>query len=177
MRLIGFMGRARHGKNTAADLLQSYLEIVWGERVQVSAFADGLKEEAARMLGHTVEYIEDNKEVFRPFLQWYGTEYIREFRDRPNHWIDQLGLKIDQAAKDGVDFFLVTDLRFLNEAKYIKSRGGILVSIFRPGMDNSSLHSSETDIPVNLSDYSIQNRTVSELALKMYSFCNSFLPT
>ena len=169
------MGHARHGKNLSADIVQSYCENVFGKRVQQGSFAYGLKEEAARLLGHTVEYIEDHKEVFRPFLQWYGTDYIREFRRKATHWVDQLGDKLDAAEADGVDVFLVTDIRFKNEAAYIKGRGGTLVSIFRSSLINTSSHSSELYIPFDLADYSISNNSISQLSRDVASIATKIL--
>lgn len=50
MRAIGFTGEARHGKDTAANLLADYLR-GQGQTVRVTAWANKLKVSAARALG------------------------------------------------------------------------------------------------------------------------------
>lgn len=52
---------------------------------------------------------------------------------------------------------VVTDVRFLNEARAIRAAGGTLVRITRPGQDASDLHVSETELDDFAVDVEIDN--------------------
>lgn len=80
----------------------------------------------------------------RKLLQLVGTECGRNII-HPNIWINSL---LSSYNKDFTNW-IITDVRFKNEAQAIKKRGGILIRINRETgfLDN---HSSETD----LDDYS-----------------------
>ena len=54
---------------------------------------------------------------------------------------------------------VVADIRFTNEAEYIKKLGGLVLRIDRPGLDAgvASEHISETGIPMELIDYVVDN--------------------
>lgn len=121
--IIGLVGYARSGKDTIAAMLP-------GDRWCRLAFADALKTEVLRMLEKTRDLnwlgMEHNKEKLRPFLVFWG-EFRRQL-DR-DYWI-----KIVQNRRmsygDSADF-IVTDVRYLNEAEYVKRQGGIVVWVER----------------------------------------------
>jgi hypothetical protein len=89
---------------------------------------------------------------YTPILQWYGTNVARE--SNPNVWVEKLNAKIE---KEKPHIAVVTDVRFQNEADYIKNAGGFLVDVIRKNADGSqyqdpgrsSTHPSE----VALDDY------------------------
>jgi hypothetical protein len=65
-------------------------------------------------------------------LQWYGTDIVR--KENPNFWIDSLHKHL---VKDAPEIAVITDVRFPNEAEYIKAQGGYLVEIVRLNKDNT----------------------------------------
>lgn len=86
----------------------------------------------------------------RFIMQLWGTEYRRK-RGVDSYWLDQVSAIM--AANPGKSF-VVTDVRFPNEAKFISVRGGQLVRIRRPELEaieaqnraanGTSAHPSET---------------------------------
>ena len=68
--------------------------------------------------------------------------------------------------------WIITDVRFPNEAKAVKDRGGILIRINRPGFENTGDHLSE----IALDDYKnfdtiiINDGTIEDLSKKIKEF-------
>lgn len=107
----------------------------------------------------------------RQYLQWVGTEAGRNtFGD--TFWIDQVlpdPVKFDgadwQTLIEGefyerygweVDYVVVTDVRFPNEAQRIRDLGGVVVEIQRDGAGGDG-HVSETPLPREMVDYVVTN--------------------
>lgn len=132
-RIIGFTGVAGSGKDTAA------IELSKGHtNVDLLAFSKPLKDACAILFGFTEEQLYDpvQKEVMDPkwertpryILQWLGTDILRK------HINDNIFLMnmSDRIAKSSADTIIITDVRFDNEAKLIRSLGGTIVKIVRP---------------------------------------------
>ncbi len=86
----------------------------------------------------------------RILLQLLGTECGREII-HPNIWVNALFAKYNSYSAIGSEYefeqsrWIITDVRFPNEAKAIKDRGGMLIKIERPRLKLSEHeHSSET---------------------------------
>lgn len=77
----------------------------------------------------------------RQLLQEVGTECVRDNISR-THWID-LALN-----KDNV---IIDDVRFLNESDAIRSAGGFIIGIRRPGIESDG-HASEQELCDNWSE-------------------------
>lgn len=71
MRAIGFTGEARHGKDTAANMLADYLR-AQGQTVRVTAWANKLKVSAARSLGMPVTATEQECVDFCDWFKEHG---------------------------------------------------------------------------------------------------------
>jgi hypothetical protein len=128
--IIGLGYKARSGKDTIAE----YLVRVYGFRRV--AFADSLKEACRQIFSFTDEQLYgDKKEVVdsywevtpRYVLQKVGTECMREGYDK-DIWIKSVEKKI----RDSKDNWVITDMRFPNEAEAVKRWGGFLVRVDRP---------------------------------------------
>lgn len=76
----------------------------------------------------------------RFILQYFGTEIGRDMLGQ-NFWVNAT---FQYYNKD--DHFIVPDMRFSNELEAIKSRGGLLIRIERPGLDLLDQHPSETSL-------------------------------
>ena len=150
-RLIGIVGRKHHGKDTLCLMLRQL------SRVPVNrfAFGDALKAEVSAAMGIPLDVIEQNKDKFRPMLQWWGTDYRREMIDsdywRP--WLDRA-----LAEQEAGSLLVVTDVRFSNEAHWIRERRGLLVRIVRDlyGEDEDN-HASESESERIVVDMTIHN--------------------
>jgi hypothetical protein len=131
-KLIGISGYARSGKDTfyqrAAKLLSEN-----GKNAVRLAFADALKNELNELLTKNVgisAFTEEDqdKELIRPVLVTYGTELRRKLN--PNCWIETIQPDVIDHLEAG-DYVFVTDVRFENEAQWIRMNGGTLINVIR----------------------------------------------
>ncbi len=153
--IIGLSGPAGCGKDTVAEILVSRYGFV------KASFAEALYKEVANAFGVTVEMLAERatkelpmsglEPVFcldldfiavmqrvdghfgwhkvyspRQILQWWGTEYRREQNIR--YWTDQVRNRITSEVGKS---WIITDVRFQNEADLIRDLFGILVIIER----------------------------------------------
>jgi dephospho-CoA kinase len=132
---IGLIGLAGAGKDTAARAL---LERGW----QCVGFADAIKTKAY-FLGW--DGLKDERG--RRLLQDIGMA-MRRFDE--NFWIH----KAQNSMKGGPCVF--TDVRFANEADFIRAEGGIIVRVVREGLEIGE-HESEAGQLAIRSDQSILN--------------------
>jgi hypothetical protein len=155
--IIGITGRKGSGKDSAANVL---IEKFGAHR---QAFADPLRQIGTILFGITEEEMLDRalKETMRdqyPFespresLQKIGTECIRKVY--PDAWLEAHRRLTTPHIKAGRDV-VTPDVRFLNEAFSIRSRGGFLIRVDadeRLG-PQTDVHISETEmreIPVDV---------------------------
>ena len=91
----------------------------------------------------------------REILQWLGTDILRTHINR-DFFIMHMEHRIKQSK---ADYVVVSDVRFPNEAQFIKSMGGKVVKILRPGASTTvhSGHVTEQGIPDYQVDAFIMN--------------------
>lgn len=159
--LIGLAGHARVGKDTAARYLAAHLTLI------SYAFADPLKQALASMFNLTANQLEGTeKEQPLPWLgksprelmQLLGTEWGRDLV-HPQLWLLlaeqnlQLLAEHDQAMQGVV----IRDVRFDNEADWVRSKGGVILHISRRGIRPANDHVSEYGVRHYRGDYVIEN--------------------
>lgn len=83
----------------------------------------------------------------RQILQWWGTEYRR--REHEHYWSRQLMQRVLDHMRDGESRFVITDLRFKNEADTVRALDGKIWQVKRPGVTaettSEGTHASATD--------------------------------
>lgn len=128
--IIGISGVARSGKDTLANGFVEIFKHI-GVKAKRYALADELKREVKPFVKKTLgidvfNLTDEEKAVVRPFLVFWGTHIRRKNND--NCWIEALQkhLKSDTLT-------IVSDIRYQNEADWIKDNGGILIHISRIG--------------------------------------------
>ena len=131
-RLIGISGFARSGKDTFYQRAKLALEKE-GYQACRFAFADALKEECNEILSKYTDidaFTEDEgaKEMIRPLLVTWGTDIRRKLDE--NCWIKKIQSQVEEKIRDGYYVF-ITDVRYKNEAEWIKINGGTLVNLTR----------------------------------------------
>lgn len=142
--IMGLTGRARVGKDTVA----AYMSDHWG--FVPMAFADPIRDGLQTMFGIDRHFLDRDKEVeipgigasYRKLAQTLGTEWGRTGID-PMLWVRQMERRIDTG--DEQDRIVITDVRFTNEADWIRERG-ILVHIVRDDAPGVRQHPSENGI-------------------------------
>jgi hypothetical protein len=148
MNIIGLAGKKQSGKDTVYQIASELLEAPVGR----IAFADPLKLEVSEITGFRVDFIEEHKQDFRTLLQVWGTDFRRKFCGS-DYWIEQMDSALDKAAGNYKNIF-ITDVRFPNEADFIKNKGGRLIKIERRNMTYQNIqeavdhdrHPTETEM-------------------------------
>ena len=131
--IVGLTGLAQHGKSTAAKHLQNELGF------QEYAFADKLKEVCIDLfnLDPSQIYTNEGKTQVDPrygvtprtILQHIGTEGFRKLY--PTIWRDYVLRQIKESTNH--QRFVISDVRFEDEAEGITALGGKIVKIVREG--------------------------------------------
>lgn len=147
--IIGIRGKFGSGKDTLAKALLKYFP-----DAQIKKFAEKLKFITHYMTGVPMEdcYTDEGKRRFLP--EWGMT--IGEFQQRIGTDAIRCGLHKDAwviSTLAGYDRtkhqWVISDVRFINEAQAILDRGGILIEITRKSRDTSGRdgsHISETEM-------------------------------
>jgi len=145
--VVGLVGGKRAGKDTAAR----YLSVRGFERV---ALADPMKAIVANCCGG--EILKSGQPP-RVLWQQVGTEIGRLIA--PTLWIELLQVQMVAAHRfAGKSKFVVSDVRFENEAAAIREMGGRLIEIRRPdAADETDSHASEQEWRTIAADYVIHN--------------------
>lgn len=151
MLIIGISGKKRSGKNTVADFIEDQLE---DKKVVQLAFADELKNEVAEACGVSRDFIEMHKDIFRPMLQWWGTDFRRKLFGE-NYWVDKILYKITQLSLE-TDVVIITDVRFQNEASMVQKSHGMIIRIERK-QEKEDNHPSEIALDGYMFDNVINN--------------------
>jgi hypothetical protein len=140
---------------------------------EIRKFAGKLKDIASHLTGIDIEDFEDQdfkktylgkewdyqidqfnpvqKMTVRDFLQKLGTDALRDGL-HPNVWVNALMADYDEEFN-----WIVTDVRFPNEAQAIKDRDGIIIRVDRPGISPINAHPSEIGLDDWNFDYRIAN--------------------
>jgi hypothetical protein len=153
MRILGISGQKQSGKDTFAQMIKDKVR-----SAMIFHFADAIKEEVADACLVSLEEIEKHKQVYRPMLQWWGTEFRRKHQNDDNYWIEQLHNKL---WPDWLN--IVADVRFPNEVDYIMKQGGMIVRVVRPGLISTDTHASETALNDYAFNHVITNTTLTYL--------------
>jgi hypothetical protein len=134
-KLIGLIGYARSGKDTAAAPLVAN---GWTRL----AFADQLKADIEKAIGMPVAAMDaQQKEFWRPLLVEYGR--LRRAQ-HPDYWIWQVESHMKMNVCPG-DPVVITDVRYLNECHWVLDHGGVLVFVERKGTPPAN-HEEETSV-------------------------------
>lgn len=153
-RDVGLIGLAGAGKDTAAMALTG---CGWRRK----AFADKLKQ-----IAYGFGWNGKKDEKGRKLLQDLGMaarKYNLEF------WVNQAYQTIQDVTPELSRIpFVWTDVRFENEAEFIRKRGGIIIRIKRPGQLCDDDHESELSQFQIKADYEVVNSgTIEDLHKKI----------
>lgn len=160
-KVVGLLAEAGSGKDTVYSIFKTLLSDKTVVRI---AFGDAVKEEVADRHDISIEDLEDNKESFRNILQHWGTEYRRKSDEF--YWIKKIKPQVD-ILKTNADVIVFTDVRFLNEADFIRKelKGSIIKITAEADRVLKSDHRSETEMKYIKPDWLLPNNgTVTELA-------------
>ncbi len=154
--IIGIAGKARHGKDSCADFIVERFGFC------KKSFADPLKRAAAELFGLPLEtFMSGDREKKhdyygispRQILQILGTECVRENFGQ-DFWCRRAALDMIESKN-----YVFADSRFDNECNWIRSKGGLIIHVIRPGIEEVGVpgHLSEIGPKIKLGDVVIVN--------------------
>jgi dephospho-CoA kinase len=159
--LIGLTGYAGTGKDTVREVLESH-------GFTGLAFADPIRQMIRELLasnGISTSYMDDRalKEAiipelgvsYRQMAQTLGTEWGRNLQ--PDFWLRLASSFIAQCIADGDTHYVISDVRFLNEAEWVRERGGVIWRVHRAAATPVRPHQSEAEIDHIDADWQIFN--------------------
>jgi len=156
--LIGITGKAGSGKDTVADYLKA------SSNFRSIAFADPIRAGMKAIFGFDDRLFQHpDKEVIleefgkspRQMMQTLGTEWGRESVNT-DLWLILAGIKVKALSARGYNV-AITDVRFENEAEYIRSSGGEIWHIQRGVAGTKHVHTSEAGVGFVDGDLLIDN--------------------
>lgn len=196
--IIGIAGKIHSGKDTVAKIISEYYKKL-GFSVYRVAFGDNVKDVVELITGEVrtlvdetsynlpvydyttdqkSKYLDEWKMTIRDILQKLATDAMRNNFDK-DVWIKSTFKKINSKK----DIFLIPDVRFKNEAEYIKNKGGKLIKVegdplkMQEVLKEKAFHESEISLDSYLNfDIRIKNITTVEiLKRKVYQYLNTLI--
>jgi len=158
-KLVGFRGGLGVGKSTAAAFLvenYGFTRIAFADALKIecydfmtgetpppasipetitnAAFGLARKDDLAPHDGRLsdlgkIAYVSSNKDILRPLIQWWGTDYRRE--QNVNYWTGRLASRHRAVMRQG-GRTVIDDVRFENEMQRVVDLGGVLVFLSTP---------------------------------------------
>ena len=169
-RLVGLTGFAGVGKDTAAAALAGWRRAAFADLLRTGLLAldpyivSGFSSTRLSCLiaMHGWDGAKRDFPDVRRLMQRFGTEAGRDLHGA-DVWVDALFRTVTPGER-----VVIADVRFPNEYKAIRDRGGLIVRIVRPGIEAVNDHVSEHAIDGFVPDAIINNDgTVAELHAKI----------
>lgn len=172
MKVICISAKARHGKDTSAEILKDIFE-AQGKKVLITHYADLVKYVCKTFFNWNGE-----KDSYgRTLLQTVGTDIIGN--QQKDFWVNFI-ISIIKFFPDEWDIILIPDCRYTIEYELMRDNfDTVLLRIERPGFDNGlsaaqKVHASETALDEYNFDTIIYNSgSLEELRDKLTEYANT----
>jgi len=170
MSIIGISGHARSGKNTLATFIIEEFEKKYNRKFYEASFANELKHMCKFQFGLNDDQLwGDKKEIEdERFMKaalggdpeysvyWTPREIMQElgaFYRKIDYgfWIKSLKEFLYNESLKGYKDFIITDVRHINEAEFIKGSKGIIIRINRG--TNNEIHGVNHESETGLDNY------------------------
>lgn len=167
VQIVGMNGFARSGKDTAARGLVAagFKQFALADPIRESMLTlDPLMPSGYRFSEVVENHLGDwdackadpiDGSEFRKLMQRFGTEVGRSLLGA-NVWIDVLEKRIQASGADRV---VISDVRFDNEAEWVRSQGGLVIQVKRPGTGPANGHASEKPLSPGLVGGTVYNNS------------------
>ena len=206
--IIGVAGKARVGKDTLARFIKEEFEETHNRKFYDAAFAFELKNMCKFQFGLNDDQLwgdkkeipdkrymrvkgtgigvvgwdglpqEDRFWVPREIMQELGAFYRKIDYD---FWVKGLRKFLQHAKLQGHKDFIITDVRYINEAKFIKSKKGFLIRIERDVENRDQIHGATHESETSLDNYKDfdmyidNNGDLADLKISSYNIVSGIL--
>lgn len=162
-KLIGLSGYAGSGKDTVRDMLEmlGYSGFAFADPIRAMLTTllveNGLDDKYITSREFKEAIIPELGVSYRHMAQTLGTEWGRALQ--PDLWLRIADSYMD-SCEDGMEhagFFVISDVRFVNEAQWVRERGGVVWRIERPQAVPVRAHASEAELYHFAADITIDN--------------------
>ena len=174
MKVCCISAKARHGKDTAAEIIKDHLESL-GNRVLITHYADLVKFVCTKFFNWDGQ----KDEKGRTLLQYVGTDVISS--QRPSYWVDFI-VDILKFFENEWDYVLIPDCRYpIEVTRMAENFNTSILRIERPNFESGltekqKQHVSETSMDNYHFDATIYNDAgLEEFKEKLKWFIDSFL--
>lgn len=147
--IIGLVGYARSGKDSVAEVLAEYgferisfADAIRNALYTLDPYVTGTSGLRVSQLVDTLgwDVVKVQYPEIRRLLQVFGTEVARE------QWSDSFWVDLGFAQMKPEGRYVITDVRFPNEAEAVRQHGGELWRVDRPGIGPVNAHASDNHI-------------------------------
>ena len=174
MKVCCISAKARHGKDTAAEILKEYLENR-GQRVLIIHFADLLKFICKQFFGWDGQKDENG----RTLLQYIGTDVVGA--KRPAYWAEFI-VSFLQLFENDWDYVLIPDCRYPVEVVTLKnSFVTVLLRLERPNFNNGLTKAQQehpSEVAMDNADFDVilyNEGSLVDFESKVKTFAKEFL--
>lgn len=159
INLIGISGKKGHGKDTLAKIINSISISNNAKSFEIRSFAYKLKEAVASNWGIKDSSVFEErwfKDSMHPYLNITWRQLLQQYGEKmreidPDYWVKALFKDFKYIP------WLISDVRYVNEAEHIRNIGGIIIRINRNLEEQKDNHLSENDLDNYDFDYVIDN--------------------
>lgn len=165
--IIGLVGYARSGKDSVAEVLAEYgferisfADAIRNALYTLDPYVTGTSSLRVSQLVDTLgwDVVKVQYPEIRRLLQVFGTEVARE------QWSDSFWVDLGFAQMKPEGRYVITDVRFPNEAEAVRQHGGELWRVDRPGIGPVNAHASDNFIAQIEVNAAVQNdKTLEDL--------------
>lgn len=152
--MIGFLGRKRSGKDTAADYIVNKYE--YSKKSFGGPLKKGIQEwfqfTDEQLTTELKDQIDPNWGISpRKAFQIIGTDVVRKLFPSlllpdigDKFWVKTFNIWYNKNYDQHLGKVVLSDVRFQNEVDFIKKNGGIVIKLTRPCLNNKDNHTSES---------------------------------
>lgn len=138
MRFIGIVGRKNSGKSDVVQMLLEYFI-----NVKTLSFSEPIKQSTKIQYLLSDQQIGPGKDIEDPRWGHTPRTMMRSIGSmmtflNDDHYVELMKMRLGQVDPTGLKIVCLSDIRFQNEADYVKEMGGILIHVREPERDVNS---------------------------------------
>jgi len=150
--IIGFSGRARHGKTESCEAIKHFVESYHCSHKTAGIYDIGNQVRLYCIENHLLPQVERKDMDSKQLQVLIDVGRMKRAQDE-DFWMDQI---MDAIMRDGRDVALIPNLRYENEVRIVRSFNGYVVRVTRLNRDGSTYISRDRN-PNDASETTLQN--------------------